>query len=764
MRHKLAYILTVAFGSLLIFTSTKAAASATLNLSARAGDAVQVTVTGEPNSNIQLSFLPSGASMVSTVVFGTTDDSGNFSTSISSGSYGIPQGSPAYVIVNGIQSEIALWPAYSSSITFNQTSVQLAVGQSFTINGSHALILAANNMASKVSTSVSGSQVTVTGISNGSGALTLCGANVGCGLINVTIGGEGQSQISFSENNITLNKEQTKYINVFGGSNNGYTILSNSNTAAVEAYLNGSSDVLSIYGKGTPGNATIVVCSVESSSNCANLNITNLSQTTASSLSFNPKTISLIPGVTQTVTVSGGLENSYYISSNSNSGVAGATIQGNILTVKGGSNAGTATISVCSTKVNATCGTIDITLTLNSTTPSATVLAFSQNVVSVAQEETTNVTVSGGNGAGYLVSSNSNPEIVTANINGGSNIISLYGNKMGSSVVAICAAGDGNTCASLYVTVGPAMEPIILSQSDVSLTSGTVSIVSISGGNGTDRIISSNSNSSAVTAKLNSDNSALILTGGSTSGDAIITVCSATYETNCTSLNVKITVSNTKNTNTNNTNTNTNTTTSTTNTSTTEQTQTKTQLEKVADDTSNLTKGIGIVHDDALEAKVTSSYIKNLKTGVSNIGSETEKTINNFIAYGTQTTKNLGEGERAGVIASYKKAFNKLPATENEWEDVIKIANGRWPSKESDAAIKSAQEEFKKVYKRAADMNNTHDNAAISIIAYGLRPTARNLSSEAFAIKTFKSVYGHNPASALAWDIVRAIAYSGAQR
>jgi len=45
-----------------------------------------------------------------------------------------------------------------------------------------------------------------------------------------------------------------------------------------------------------------------------------------------------------------------------------------------------------------------------------------------------------------------------------------------------------------------------------------------------------------------------------------------------------------------------------------------------------------------------------------------------------------------------------------------------------------------------------------------LRPSDRNLNSEKTAIKTFKAIYGYNPSTASAWDIVRAIAYSGATR
>ena len=61
-------------------------------------------------------------------------------------------------------------------------------------------------------------------------------------------------------------------------------------------------------------------------------------------------------------------------------------------------------------------------------------------------------------------------------------------------------------------------------------------------------------------------------------------------------------------------------------------------------------------------------------------------------------------------------------------------------------------------------MSNSQDSNAITIIAYGLRPTARNTNSEKVAINSFNYVYGHYPVSTLAWNIVRAIAYSGATK
>lgn len=135
-----------------------------------------------------------------------------------------------------------------------------------------------------------------------------------------------------------------------------------------------------------------------------------------------------------------------------------------------------------------------------------------------------------------------------------------------------------------------------------------------------------------------------------------------------------------------------------------------------------------------------------------------------FIQDGTNTTKRLGVGERAGVIDSYAAAFGKFPKNEADWKDVIKIANGRWPAGRNVKKETQANADFKKIYLRAPNRKNVHDDAAVMLSSYGLRPAKRNLNAEKSAMKIFKNIYSHNAKTASEWDMVRAIAYSGAKR
>ena len=63
-------------------------------------------------------------------------------------------------------------------------------------------------------------------------------------------------------------------------------------------------------------------------------------------------------------------------------------------------------------------------------------------------------------------------------------------------------------------------------------------------------------------------------------------------------------------------------------------------------------------------------------------------------------------------------------------------------------------------------MGNPNDNAAVVVIAYGLRQKAenRNLDSERQGIRIFENIYGHLPQTTEEWNIMQSITYSGATR
>ncbi|MFW5888573.1 MAG: Kazal-type serine protease inhibitor domain-containing protein [Patescibacteria group bacterium] len=141
--------------------------------------------------------------------------------------------------------------------------------------------------------------------------------------------------------------------------------------------------------------------------------------------------------------------------------------------------------------------------------------------------------------------------------------------------------------------------------------------------------------------------------------------------------------------------------------------------------------------------------------------------IDVFVGYGVdENTKGLGAGERAAVVHSFKGAFDKLPESEEEVEDMVKIANGRWPGNRNPKAEERAEERFQEIYDRTPNIENPNDNAAVTVMAYGLRQRAenRNLNSEEKGIEIFENIFGHAPQNTEEWNAMQAITYSGAAK
>lgn len=159
--------------------------------------------------------------------------------------------------------------------------------------------------------------------------------------------------------------------------------------------------------------------------------------------------------------------------------------------------------------------------------------------------------------------------------------------------------------------------------------------------------------------------------------------------------------------------------------------------------------------------------MEELMGASSDLPGEAKTAIENFLTYGSdENTHGLGMGERAAVMHSYKKAFGKLPTDEQELEDSLKIANGRWPTKRSQNAEEKGKEQFREIYDRIPNMDNPKDNAAVTVMTYGLRQRAenRNLNSEEKGIQIFESIFGRAPQDTEDWNIMQAITYSGAEK
>lgn len=91
-----------------------AAMTPTLSFSSQSSTSVTAQVQGDANSAITFYYY-SAATGLSNTLLGTTDGSGNFSTVLNPLTYNLSSGQPAYVMVDGIQSQNTFWPTPGTS-------------------------------------------------------------------------------------------------------------------------------------------------------------------------------------------------------------------------------------------------------------------------------------------------------------------------------------------------------------------------------------------------------------------------------------------------------------------------------------------------------------------------------------------------------------------------------------------------------------------------------------------------------------------------
>lgn len=147
-------------------------------------------------------------------------------------------------------------------------------------------------------------------------------------------------------------------------------------------------------------------------------------------------------------------------------------------------------------------------------------ISLSQSSVSVGIDQSTTITITGGN-TPYSMYPNS-PNLYQAVIGGST--LTLTGRNVGSDSMRICSSNSTSSCSTLYITIGSNSNyyssQVSLSQNSISLNTGSSGSVSIYGNGG--YYVSSNSNSNIATANVSGS---ILNVYGSNYGSTNIAVC-----------------------------------------------------------------------------------------------------------------------------------------------------------------------------------------------------------------------------------------------
>jgi hypothetical protein len=268
----------------------------------------------------------------------------------------------------------------SGGLSFSQNGFSLPVGNTQTVtisggNGTYSMSGISNG--SVLSGSLSGNNLTVSGIASGSGTITICDTASDCGTLSVNVGSSSSSSgsgISFSQNNFSLVTGASQTVLISGG-NGTYSVNNNSNSSAVATSLSGNG--ITVYGT-TAGTATITVC--DTSNNCGTLSVTANTSSANQAVTFSVPSPTIAAGQSLNITLSGG-STGYVVFANATPTVAQASITGGNTLSLYAEVAGTDTIAVCAT--GGGCNPVTVTVTggsstttaANATTPTTTTTA-----------------------------------------------------------------------------------------------------------------------------------------------------------------------------------------------------------------------------------------------------------------------------------------------------------------------------------------------------------------------------------------------------
>lgn len=412
------------------------------------GDSVQINVNGDQNVSALLYYTKAGSGTIGAL--GTTNSAGNLATTVSTANYGIDAGSTVYVTTNGLngpRSTVVTWPVTAAvannAIIFNQTNPTLTVGQNLAViisgGGANPIYnLSTNSNSNVVQAAISGANLNLNGLANGSAVITVCTNNGGCANLTVTVTAPTVNNPIFSQTNPTLTIGQNLTVTVSGGGTNPiYSLSSNSNGNVVQTILSGSSLFLSAL---VAGSSNVTICS--SAGGCSILTVT-VAAPTVSPIALAQNNLWLVVGQNFNVNLSGGT--APYSFTNPNNFVS-LNLNNTALTVTA-INPGVTAVKICPTAGD--CATLMVLVTataagVDNTAP----LTLSPNQLTLTGIGASATVALSGNG-GYFIAGNASSTVASATISGNNLFVGAL--AAGTDSLSVCQTGS--QCATLPITI-----------------------------------------------------------------------------------------------------------------------------------------------------------------------------------------------------------------------------------------------------------------------------------------------------------------------
>jgi hypothetical protein len=237
------------------------------SISLSAGQTVAVQISGGSGTYSVINNASQNGGVVTTNISGTLITLTTASTTGSSSITVCSTDMTSCGIIN-----VTIGNTISSAISFSQSNPTIGVAQSLNVNiygPSSSLFYVSSNLPSGiVQANLSGSVLTLVGITNGSSTISVCASSSNCASLVVTVSASSSGGLlTLSQQTVNLSVGQTSNVTISGGTM-PYSVLPTSNNV-FQATLN--SNIITLVGS-SAGSSLINVCSA--TGNCVTLSIT----------------------------------------------------------------------------------------------------------------------------------------------------------------------------------------------------------------------------------------------------------------------------------------------------------------------------------------------------------------------------------------------------------------------------------------------------------------------------------------------------------
>lgn len=169
--------------------------------------------------------------------------------------------------------------------------------------------------------------------------------------------------------------------------------------------------------------------------------------------------------------------------------------------------------------------------------------------------------------------------------------------------------------------------------------------------------------------------------------------------------------------------------------------------------------GVLLGGDAPVEGRIIAGVFQDAREFRVTMTTSTASILARFVAFGTEATRRLGEGERRAVI---RDALETLRRADISIADLDRMARGQIPLMRNLVAereqLPRVRATFRTIFGHDPNFQNAQENLAWNTLMYRIR-FVRDLTAERRGITEYRRIFSRTPSAPMSWAAVRLLGY-----